>query len=39
MTSLVGVLMLTGIVVNNGIVLVDYANQLRREREWSWRKR
>ncbi len=32
MTSLVGVLMLTGIVVNNGIVLVDYANQLRREK-------
>ncbi len=31
MTSLVGVLMLTGIVVNNGIVLVDYANKLRRE--------
>ncbi len=26
--SLIGVLMLTGIVVNNGIVLVDYANQL-----------
>ncbi|MGM0627173.1 MAG: efflux RND transporter permease subunit, partial [Candidatus Fermentibacterota bacterium] len=28
--SLVGVLMLAGIVVNNGIVMVDYANQLRR---------
>ena len=30
-TSLVGILMLAGIVVNNGIVLVDYANQLRRK--------
>jgi HAE1 family hydrophobic/amphiphilic exporter-1 len=29
--SLVGVLMLAGIVVNNGIVMVDYANQLRGE--------
>jgi len=28
--SLVGILMLAGIVVNNGIVMVDYANQLRR---------
>ena len=28
--SLVGVLMLAGIVVNNGIVMIDYANQLRR---------
>lgn len=28
--SLIGVLMLAGIVVNNGIVLVDYANQLLR---------
>ncbi|PIE53458.1 hypothetical protein CSA37_01160 [Candidatus Fermentibacteria bacterium] len=32
MTALVGILMLIGIVVNNGIVLVDYANQLRREK-------
>lgn len=31
MTALVGVLMLIGIVVNNGIVLVDFANHLRRE--------
>ena len=31
MTALVGVLMLIGIVVNNGIVLVDFANFLRRE--------
>ncbi len=31
LTSLVGILMLAGIVVNNGIVLVDFANQLRRE--------
>jgi len=31
MTSLVGILMLIGIVVNNGIVLVDFANGLRRE--------
>ncbi len=28
--SLVGLVMLVGIVVNNGIVLVDYTNQLRR---------
>ena len=31
MTALVGVLMLIGIVVNNGIVLVDFANFLRRD--------
>ena len=29
--SLVGFIMLTGIIVNNGIVLVDYINQLRQE--------
>ena len=29
--SMVGFVMLTGIIVNNGIVLVDYINQLRRE--------
>ena len=29
--SLIGFIMLTGIIVNNGIVLVDYINQLRRE--------
>ncbi len=29
--SLVGLIMLTGIIVNNGIVLVDYVNQLRVE--------
>ena len=29
--SLIGFIMLTGIIVNNGIVLVDYVNQLRRE--------
>lgn len=28
-TSLVGVIMLPGIIVNNGIVMVDYADQLR----------
>jgi HAE1 family hydrophobic/amphiphilic exporter-1 len=28
--SIIGMLMLAGIVVNNGIVMVDYANQLRR---------
>ncbi|OPL18043.1 MAG: hypothetical protein AVO35_07750 [Candidatus Aegiribacteria sp. MLS_C] len=28
--AIVGMLMLAGIVVNNGIVMVDYANQLRR---------
>ncbi len=29
--SLVGIVMLVGIIVNNGIVLVDYMNQLRRQ--------
>jgi len=29
--SLIGFVMLTGIIVNNGIVLVDYINQLRHE--------
>ncbi len=29
--SLVGIVMLAGIVVNNGIVMVDYINQLRRK--------
>ena len=29
--SLIGFIMLTGIIVNNGIVLVDYINQLRKE--------
>ena len=29
--SLIGFIMLTGVIVNNGIVLVDYINQLRRE--------
>jgi hydrophobic/amphiphilic exporter-1 (mainly G- bacteria), HAE1 family len=29
--ALVGLVMLAGIVVNNGIVLVDYINQLRRQ--------
>lgn len=31
MTSLLGFMMLVGIVVNNGILFVDYANQLRSE--------
>ncbi|MBN2587989.1 MAG: efflux RND transporter permease subunit [Candidatus Fermentibacteraceae bacterium] len=31
LTALVGLLMLGGIVVNNGIVFIDYANQLRRQ--------
>jgi len=31
LTALVGLLMLAGIVVNNGIVFIDYANQLRRK--------
>jgi HAE1 family hydrophobic/amphiphilic exporter-1 len=31
-TAMIGMLMLAGIVVNNGIVLVDYANQLRAAR-------
>lgn len=30
-TALIGVIMLAGIVVNNGIVLVDYINTLRSE--------
>jgi HAE1 family hydrophobic/amphiphilic exporter-1 len=30
-TSLVGILMLAGIVVNNGIVLIDFANRQRRQ--------
>lgn len=30
-TSIIGVIMLAGIVVNNGIVLVDYINTLRRK--------
>ncbi len=38
MTSLVGVLMLIGIVVNNGIVLVDFANNLRKESNLSAEK-
>ncbi|MBQ3069143.1 MAG: efflux RND transporter permease subunit, partial [Clostridia bacterium] len=29
--SIIGFVMLTGIIVNNGIVLVDYVNQLRAE--------
>ena len=33
--ALIGVIMLSGIVVNNGIVLVDYINVLRRERGYS----
>lgn len=35
LTALVGLLMLGGIVVNNGIVFIDYANQLRRGRGMS----
>ncbi len=35
MQSLMGVVMLIGIVVNNAIVLVDYINLLRRERNMS----
>ena len=31
MTSLIGLIMLVGIVVNNAIVLIDYTNLLRRE--------
>jgi hydrophobic/amphiphilic exporter-1 (mainly G- bacteria), HAE1 family len=37
LTSLVGLLMLAGIVVNNGIVFIDYANQLRRRNGMSSR--
>ena len=32
MSSLIGLIMLVGIVVNNAIVLIDYTNILRRER-------
>ncbi|MBP1577246.1 MAG: efflux RND transporter permease subunit, partial [Oscillospiraceae bacterium] len=35
MTSLMGVLMLTGTVVNNGILLIDTANAMREERNLS----
>lgn len=31
-TALLGLISLSGVVVNNGIILVDYVNQLRRER-------
>ena len=31
MLSLMGFLILSGVVVNNGIVFIDYVNQLRRE--------
>lgn len=34
--AMLGFVMLSGIIVNNGIVLVDYINQLRRE---GWRRR
>ena len=37
LTALVGLLMLAGIVVNNGIVFIDYANQLRRKEGMSSR--
>ncbi len=37
MTSLIGLVMLVGIVVNNAIVLIDYANILRREHGMSAR--
>ncbi|MDX9856687.1 MAG: efflux RND transporter permease subunit [candidate division Zixibacteria bacterium] len=37
MQSLMGMIMLVGIVVNNAIVLVDYINMLRRERDMSVR--
>lgn len=30
-TALIGLIMLTGVVVNNGIVMVDFMNQLRKE--------
>jgi HAE1 family hydrophobic/amphiphilic exporter-1 len=35
MQGFLGVIMLAGIVVNNAIILVDYANQLRREEGYS----
>jgi HAE1 family hydrophobic/amphiphilic exporter-1 len=38
MQSLMGVIMLIGIVVNNAIVLVDYINLMRRERNLSVRE-
>lgn len=34
--TFMGFIMLTGIVVNNGIVLIDYVNQLRRQGRDSW---
>ncbi len=38
LTSIIGLLMLTGIVVNNGIVFIDFANKLRRESGMSARE-
>ena len=38
LTSIIGLLMLTGIVVNNGIVFIDFANKLRRESGMSSRE-
>ncbi len=34
-TSMMGIIMLIGIVVNNAILILDYTNQLRREEEMS----
>ncbi|NLC52256.1 MAG: efflux RND transporter permease subunit [Firmicutes bacterium] len=36
--SFIGLIILAGIVVNNGIILVDYINQLRREHGYSCRE-
>jgi HAE1 family hydrophobic/amphiphilic exporter-1 len=38
MPAIIGVIVLAGIVVNNGIVLVDYINTLRKEEGYSIRK-
>jgi HAE1 family hydrophobic/amphiphilic exporter-1 len=38
MQSLMGIIMLIGIVVNNAIVLIDYINLMRRERGMSVRE-
>lgn len=35
MQAIIGMIMLTGIVVNNAIILIDYANRLRREGDYT----
>lgn len=37
LVSIMGVIMLVGIVVNNGLILIDYIEFLRREKGMAWR--